>query len=100
MEQKYVYFDTNNPVIYLSELDKLKELYYNILNEKYLENNIDHIDFDFYKNMIDDGYYIIQLMETDIIHFFIDLDKLDYIYKDLKNEKEIIEILNDKLKFQ
>ena len=98
MEKKYVYFDTNSPVIHLSDLDKLKELYYNILNKEYLENNIDNIDNDFYKNMFDDGYFIIQLMETEIIYFFIDLDKIDNIYNDIKDEKDIIQILNDKLK--
>lgn len=96
MEYKYIYFDTNGPIFYLFDLDQLKEYYYKTLNKDYLDN-IDDIDRVFYNNMIDDGYFIIQLMETNIIYFFIELDKLEHIYNDLTEEKEIIEIIKNKL---
>jgi len=91
---RYLYFDSRGGIkYYLNNLDELKEFYYEILNKKYLEGYKDSADLEFHNNMEDDGYLIVALTE---FYFFIDLNKIDNIYRDI-DDTEIISILNSNI---
>ena len=100
MENRYLYFEKNgNDNFYCKDLDELIKYYHKILDVVILEKYQEQSDQDFYKNIIDDGYFIIQFLGDDTnIHFYIDMDRLNNMYEEINGEEEIIETLKLRLK--
>lgn len=93
--KRYAYFSSeNNEIEYTNDIKELIKYFYKIL-DKNLEP--DKLYENFYDNINNDGYYIVKIIDDDIIYFYLDLEKKDKIYDDLKDEKEVIEILKNKI---
>jgi len=87
-----------NPDTLTDSLDELKNLYFNICSKGYLENHKEKIEEEFYENMKNDGYLIVDV-ETEYIHFYIEIERMENIFNDVHDEN-IISILKEKLKIK
>ena len=95
---KYAFFTSNDDNIkYADNIKSLLNNFYKILSNDALENYYEEMNKEFYYNIENDGYYIIDMVDNNIIYFYLDLERLNDIYNDLKDNRNIINIIKDKL---
>lgn len=97
MDNKYLYFSSEDDLIFQENLESLKERFFKLCNENFLESNKESAEEEFLNNIENDGYLILDFESSKKSFFFIEKSKINNIF-DLTDEEDVISILNEKLK--
>jgi len=90
LKGKFVHLTKNTKsMVIMDDVENLFNYYSSTLNKKYLNLYKNKISQEFYKNINNDGYFIIDMVDNNNIMYYINMDRIKDIIKDINDDRII-----------